>query len=181
MIVKIIILIFPSRSCRGRRRARYYRRYDDLTRWKARRCMGGVWPKQVSTPTRPLTRCYVALRRRYSHVSHREPPEGSDLLSAEIGVSARPRFALVFSRDWSSLGAKGTGEKLSPTWPTRTGGIWKSWDSMGGARQRVGTSILETASLSCVCKFSPGETSVTTFMRWTKSFLSLLSKSWSYK
>lgn len=43
--------------------------------------MGGVWPKQVSTPTRPLTRCYVALRRRYSHVS----PEGSDLLSAEIG------------------------------------------------------------------------------------------------
>lgn len=96
-------------------------------------------------------------------------------------VSARPRFALVFSRDWSSLGAKGTGEKLSPTWPTRTGGIWKSWDSMGGARQRVGTSILETASLSCVCKFSPGETSVTTFMRWTKSFFSLLSKSWSYK
>ena len=84
---------------------------------------GGVWPKQVSTPTRPLTRCYVALRRRYSHVSHREPAEGSDLLSAEIGSRAA-----AFSRDWSSLGAKGTGEKLSPTWPTRTGGIWKSWE-----------------------------------------------------
>lgn len=88
--------------------------------------------------------------------------------------------ARVFARLIEPWG-QGHGWKLSPTWPTRTGGIWKSWDSMGGARQRVGTSILETASLSCVCKFSPGETSVTTFMRWTKSLLSLLSKSWSYK
>lgn len=52
---------------------------------------GGAWPKQVSTPTRPLTRCYVALRRPLARVARGQRSSHSAEFSRAIDRDLGPR------------------------------------------------------------------------------------------